>query len=403
MNTNRSKPALAGLSVRGRLVLGLGLVIALLLAMAAGALWQGELLGRQMQRIVEHHNRRIDLAHRLNAAQLEWMGQLRSLMVQEDPEDLKVQATALDAARLRYLVIEKDVAALAAQAADGGAMSQSMGEVAQLREALAPAHESARRTLMAGAGATAALTLLMPAESIEARWRERIVTMVDAVAAASLAEYQQSQARQRLATAGIGGTAAAAVLVALLTAVSLVRSITRPVNQAVTLAERIAAGRLDTPIALRRSDEFGRLFGAMAGMQQRLRETVRALQLSAESVSGASDEISAGSQHLSERTEQAAARLQQTTAAVRQLAEALASGVTAAEEASALAGSARQDAGQGDATVARLVAQMQHIAKVSRRITEIVGTIDGIAFQTNILALNAAVEAARAGDAGRGF
>lgn len=77
------------IGVKHRLILGLGLVLGLLLVLAGGAIWQARMLGAQIERIVEHHNRQIDLAHRLNAAQLDWMGQLRTLMVQEDPEDLK--------------------------------------------------------------------------------------------------------------------------------------------------------------------------------------------------------------------------------------------------------------------------------------------------------------------------
>ncbi len=391
------------LGVRQRLLLGVGSMIALLLVLVGGAVWQLREMSLQLHTIVQGHGHRGELAHELHAAQLKWMERLRALLVVSDAEDLKAQLGELKAAERHYREAEAAFAEAVRDTPALEAMRTQLGEVVKLREATAPAYESATKSMLTGVGTEGALALLLPAETAEARWRELIGSLVQTASRAIQTEFDEATRRQRLATVGLSAVAAVAIAAALVMAVGLVRGITRPIAAAVTVAEGIAQGRLDEPIDVGRSDEFGRLAVAMAAMQDRLRTSVRALRHSADSVQGASREIGAGSQHLSDRAELAAGRLAETASAVRGLRTTLADSVGAAREASALAGGAQRGAQQGHAAVARLVAQMQSIEAAARRITEIVEVIDGIAFQTNVLALNASVEAARAGDHGRGF
>ena len=195
---------------------------------------------------------------------------------------------------------------------------------------------------------------------------------------------------------------AVVVVVAPLTALNSV-SITGPIGYARTVAQAIAGGDLTRPIRVEGRDEASDLLAALQTMQSSLARVVREVHASSQSIQAASSEVASGNVDLSHRTEQAAGSLQQTASSMTQLTGTVTQSADSARQASQLASSAAEVAQRGGRVVAEVVSTMDEITASSKKIADIIGVIDGIAFQTNILALNAAVEAARAGEQGRGF
>jgi methyl-accepting chemotaxis protein len=210
-----------------------------------------------------------------------------------------------------------------------------------------------------------------------------------------------SQARNAMLAA-----AACALLLSVLAGLWLVRGITRQLGgepaDVAALANAIADADLSRPVHVKPGDT-GSVVAAMARMQQSLSQTVSAVRGGSESVATASAQIAQGNQDLSQRTEQQASALQQTAASMEQLGSTVKLNADNARQANQLALKASTVAEQGGAVVSQVVQTMKGINDSSNKIADIIGVIDGIAFQTNILALNAAVEAARAGEQGRGF
>ncbi len=184
---------------------------------------------------------------------------------------------------------------------------------------------------------------------------------------------------------------------------AVTRSITVPLGRAVEVAETVAKGDLSSRIDASSKDEIGQLLAALGRMNDSLVGIVGQVRNASDSIATGSAQIATGNADLSQRTEEQASNLQQTAASMEQLTATVKNNADTARQATQLASSAALVAAQGGEVVGQVVSTMQGISDSSRRIADIIGVIDGIAFQTNILALNAAVEAARAGEQGRGF
>ena len=294
-------------------------------------------------------------------------GRLQTLARDEDDAELKRQLEALVPMAATY-------AKQVTKAVELSAVEVNMG-VAAMKAA-----EKSYKDLSAGIAAAVGVTGKLYQQRREAD-QQRAMTTLLVFGALSM-----------LLTAGV----MAAVWV-------LQRRTVDDLSRAVALTRDVASGRLDTEIRTQRNDEIGDLLRALGDMAGQLRSSLHTVQAASSSIGTAAQEIAAGNADLSQRTEQTASNLQQTASSIVQLTGNVRQSADSASQANQLATSAAAVAQRGGEVVSQVVSTMDEINASSRRIGDIIGTIDGIAFQTNILALNAAVEAARAGEQGRGF
>ena len=350
-------------------------------------------------------------AAQMNAVELvqittEWTGltqanavRNQSILISPGPTVAAAFKDAVTATSNEITELQKKMEAMPLTVAD----KAQLQKIADLRKSVIELREKARK-IKADGNEEEALKV-MNAEYFPAMTRyigaqKELVKMQQDRTVEVMAE---TEARRQANSAGILLGLAVIVAAIFLATNWLVRSIREPLQQANELAARIAQGDLSTVVVTHREDEFGALLDSLSTMNQSLSRMVSEVRSSTDSIAIASSEIAQGNNDLAQRTEQTSSNLQATASSMDALTGTVQHSADNARQASTLAASASAVAQRGGAVVTQVVETMQEINASSKKISDIIGVIDGIAFQTNILALNAAVEAARAGEQGRGF
>ncbi|QOL49088.1 methyl-accepting chemotaxis protein [Massilia litorea] len=390
------------LGVGKRLALAFSIMLVIMVGMAVGSLARMATIQGKLDRIVSHDNVKLGMIMEIRQSVMNAIMNGRNIALMHDPAEIEAENKRLAANRAVYADTFKRLEALATTPEEKAALDK----ITASRAAAVDVVTKMTTLVKAGEREASNRVLLLELQPLQAKTIEAMDAMVKheeglVAEAAREAGAAHEAARVQTALITLGALAIGALLAWTITR-GLLRQLGGEPLYAATIAEQIAQGALNVPIAVREGDTGSLLF-ALRTMRDNLASLVGQVRVATDSIAQASAEVAGGSADLSSRTESQAGTLEETASSMEELTATVKHNADNAAQADTLARAASKVAERGGSVVLDVVGTMGAINHSSKKIVDIIGVIDGIAFQTNILALNAAVEAARAGEQGRGF
>ena len=395
--------ALKNLKLRLRLSLGFGLVVLLLVGVSILGMASMAQIQNRLNEISLVNNKQASLAVGLRHTVSEMALRSRDIVLYDGTRK-RAAIQNIQRARDDYEAMEKALEEMfTAHPATSVQEKELLAKIKALRATAAPLLGKVVALGRSDMTEDAARVLADEVDRPMQAWLDALGQLAEIEEQDSAAAAEEASTAYDRALLLMTAMCTVGVVLGLLAAWFITRSITKPLANAVHIAKTVAAGDLTSLIEVQSTDETGQLLSELRHMNTNLIKVVTAVRAGSDSIATGASEIAAGNQDLSQRTEEQASNLQQTAASMGQIGSTVQTNAETARQAAQLAGAAAAAAQEGGSVVSQVVLTMGAIAGGSRKVSEIIGLIDGIAFQTNILALNAAVEAARAGEQGRGF
>ncbi|MDM5177571.1 methyl-accepting chemotaxis protein [Massilia sp. DJPM01] len=385
------------LNIGVRLAAGFGVLLALLVACVFLAMTRLAGVQRSLENIVEVNNLQTTLAMTMRVTITDRMIALRNLALLTEMSEMEAEVERIKRQLDEYQDVEAKLNKMMADLKDTTPEEKAfMGRIREVEATILPLMSKAVTLGLANKPEEATRTMMHDIRPVQAKWMAEVGGLIDLEQKLSDDAMQVARKNYESSRNELTGLGIIATVVGMLFAFMTTRSITKPINIAVTLAETVASGDLTSQIEVTTTDETGKLLRAMKTMNESLVRIVTEANSAAEAVASASEEVSATAQALSQSASEQAAGVEQTSASIEQMTASISQNTENAKVTDGMASRSAESAVEGGEAVKATAGAMNQIAQK-------IGIIDDIAYQTNLLALNAAIEAARAGEHGKGF